>query len=331
LSTTKTTVKTGILLINLGTPDAPTATKVRRYLAEFLHDRRVVDTPRWLWWPILHGIILRIRPRPAARAYRKIWTPQGSPLLQITRQLGHELRSVLQTNSDSAPQVAIAMCYGQPSIASALQELAQKDIDRLLVLPLYPQYSATTTAAAFDLVFKELMRWRVVPALHTIDQYHAHPAYIDAVSDSVRSHWQQQPRAQKLLFSFHGLPQSYVDAGDPYAAQCQRSSQLIADRLGLAPQDWQLCYQSRFGRKPWLQPYTDKTLIEWARQGTESVDVICPGFAVDCLETLEEINMQNRALFLENGGKSFNYIPALNSATPHARALAAILGDSLAI
>lgn len=328
-NTTVSTCRTGILLVNLGSPEAPTAAALRRYLAEFLGDPRVVEAPRWLWWFAMHGVILRIRPPRSARSYARIWTdegtPMGSPLIAISTRQREALAQRMQQHHGEAVQVELAMRYGQPSIASALQKLQQQGMQRLIVLPLYPQYSATTTATVFDEVSRVLQGWRVLPTLHFIRDYHRHAAYIDALAGSIRQHWQQHGRAQKLLFSFHGIPQRYVDAGDPYADQCRHTAQLVAQRLQLDEDAWLLVFQSRFGREPWLQPYCDITLEALPSQGVKTVDVISPGFAADCLETLEEIDIENRDIFLKAGGDEFRYIAALNDRSGHIDMLCELL------
>ncbi len=308
---------TGILLTNLGTPSAPTAAAIRRYLAEFLWDPRVVEQPRWLWWLVLHGIILRLRPRRVAKAYGEIWTEAGSPLLHISQQQAELLQTRLEAVFNGPVKVALAMRYGEPSIPAGLQALRQAGARRILVLPLYPQYSATTTAATFDAVTKELQQWRWLPELRFISHYHDHPSYIQALATSIENCWQSNGRAEQLLFSFHGLPQRYLNAGDPYFCECHKTARLVAETLQLQDAEWQTTFQSRFGPEPWLQPYTDHTLEKLAKQGIRHVQIICPGFASDCLETLEEINMQNREIFLQAGGEQFHYIPALNTEADH--------------
>ena len=314
---------TGILLVNLGSPDAPTAPALRRYLAEFLGDPRVVEAPRWLWWLAMHGVILRIRPPRSAKSYARIWTdngaPMGSPLIAISHRQTEALRA--RFADDNKVVVELAMRYGNPSIASAVDKLLQAGIEQLVVLPLYPQYSATTTATVFDEISRVLQQLRVIPGLCFIRDYYRHEAYINAVANSIEQHWREQGRAQKLLFSFHGIPQRYVDAGDPYADQCQQTAERIAARLQLQGEEWTLVFQSRFGREPWLQPYCDRTLEALPQQGVKSVDVISPGFAADCLETLEEIDMENREIFLQAGGEQFHYIAALNDRPDHIDAL----------
>jgi ferrochelatase len=309
--------KVGVLLVNLGTPDAPTPAAVRRFLAEFLWDRRVIDAPRWLWWLALHAVILRVRPARSAHAYRQIWTSDGSPLLVHSRALAERVGAALgATRAGFDASVALGMSYGSPSIRDALAQLRSAGARRLIVLPLYPQYSGTSTASAFDRVTAELQRWRRVPDLHFIAGYHDEPAYIDAVCAGIREHWRTRERAH-LLFSFHGIPRRYVQAGDPYHEQCLRTARLVAARLALGEADWSTSFQSRVGREEWLRPYTDELLLQYARQGPRRLTVVCPGFAADCLETLEEIAIRNRAAFLANGGESCDYVPALNADDAH--------------
>ncbi|TXH03943.1 MAG: ferrochelatase [Nevskiaceae bacterium] len=307
------TARPGVLLVNLGTPDAPTAPAIRRYLREFLADRRVVEAPRAIWLPVLYGIILPFRPRKLVHAYQSVWTPQGSPLMAASLAQAASLRRLL---GEQIP-VALGMTYGRPSVESAIDELTAQGVNRVIVLPLYPQYSATTTAAVTDAVFRVLMSRRDVPALDTIRDYHDHPAYIAALADSVRSHWQRHGRDAHLLMSFHSIPQEYVDKGDPYGQHCQRSAALLAQTLGLNADQWSISYQSRLGPKRWLQPYTDEYVASLAQRGIKALDVICPGFAADCLETLEEIAIRYREVFLEAGGQTFRYIPALNADAAH--------------
>lgn len=315
---------TGILLVNLGTPDAPTAAALRRYLAEFLSDRRVVEIPRLLWWPILHGIILRTRPAKSAAKYATIWTPEGSPLLAIGRRQQAGLQARL--TGHGPVHVALGMRYGRPSIAAALGELRAAGCERLLVLPLYPQYSAATTATALDALAAEFARWRRLPELRCVMQYHDEPAWIDALAASIDAHATAHGGlAERVLFSFHGLPKRNLALGDPYHCQCLKSARLVAERLGLADGRWAVAFQSRFGRAEWLKPYTSATLQQWAGAGVRSVDVICPGFAADCLETLEEIAIENRLLFEQAGGGTLRYVPALNDAPAHLDALAALI------
>lgn len=320
--------RTGVLLVNLGSPDAPTASALRRYLAEFLWDPRVVEAPRWLWWCALHLVILRIRPSRSAKAYAKVWTDEGSPLIAISKRQHQAIAKTLADNNLDVV-VELAMRYGNPSIAAGMQALREKGARRILVLPLYPQYSATTVASVIDEVTDVARRWRWLPELRFINQYHDYPVYINALADSITQHWQQQGRGQKLLFSFHGIPQRYVDNGDPYFCHCQKTARLVAEKLQLTDDEWMVVFQSRFGREPWLQPYCDKTLQALPAEGVKSVDVISPGFSADCLETLEEIDMENREYFLEAGGEQFQYIPALNDRPEHIDALCEIITQHL--
>lgn len=312
--------RTAVLLVNLGTPDAATASAVRRYLAQFLHDYRVVDLTRWLWCPILHFVILPLRGRKVARTYASIWGPDGSPLLALSQKLTRATQQALP-----GVPVRLAMRYGNPSIRDVLRELHDQGLERLVVLPLYPQYAASTSASVFDGVVRELSSWRRVPALRFIDDYHRDPGWVEAVADSIHRHRAEHGAAKKLLMSFHGIPQRFVREGDPYAAQCEAGARLIAAAAGLADDEWMLTFQSRFGREPWLQPYTDRTLEKLAADGVDSIDVICPGFAVDCIETLEEIEVENAEIFHAAGGKTLRYIPALNDNPEHARVMASVL------
>ena len=307
----------GVLLVNLGTPDSPSVADVRRYLREFLWDPRVVELARPLWWLVLNLVILTTRPRRSAKAYAKVWTEAGSPLLVISKKQHAALQALLQTRDGSPVKVALAMRYGKPGIAAGLQELRDAGARRVLVLPLYPQYSATTTAAIVDAVADELRHWRALPELRFINDYHRHPAYISALADSVRRYWSVHGEPDKLLLSFHGIPQEYVDAGDPYAQQCYKTAELLIAALELPAERWQLSFQSRLGPKQWLQPYTDHTLEALAREGVRNVHVLCPGFSVDCLETLEEVAMENRDIFLEAGGEQYGYIECLNDHASH--------------
>lgn len=321
---------TAVLLVNLGTPAAPTQDAVRDYLAEFLSDPRIVESPRWLWWPVLHGYILRTRPRRSAEAYAKVWRDDGSPLLVFSERLAGAVRAELERRSSGQVAVALAMTYGEPSIRTVVKELMERGVRRLLVLPLFPQYSATSSGAALDAVMRMMMRLRWQPQLRTIDDYHADAGYLAALAASVQAHWANHGRGQKLLMSFHGIPQQYVEAGDPYPEQCRETARRLGDALGVPEDQLVVTFQSRLGRRPWLRPYTDETIEELARQGVEALDVLCPGFAVDCLETLEEVALRYRTTFLTNGGKQFRYIPALNDSRAHATALADIAMRQLA-
>ncbi len=311
----------GILLTNVGTPDAPTAAAVRRYLRQFLSDRRVIDLPRAIWLPILYLVVLPLRPRRSARAYASIWTNEGSPLLCIMQDLATALASALRLQSTNPIEVAVGMGYGNPSMSHALEQLRAAGCSRLVVLPLFPQYSSPTTGSAFDAVARALASCRQVPEMRTIFGYHDQGRYIEALARSVREFWEQHGAADRLLISFHGLPKRYDAAGDPYRGQCEQTGARLATALDLDANRFGLAYQSRFGREEWLQPYTDPTLQEWARKGLGSADVICPGFAVDCLETLEEIAIRSRQAFLQSGGQRLRYIPALNDRSDHVAAL----------
>lgn len=322
--TTRDAEPTGVLITNLGTPAAPTSAAVRRYLAEFLSDPRVVELPRWLWLPILHAVILRLRPRRSAAAYRQIWTDEGSPLLVNAKRQARALEDMLSQRWRGQVKVALGMRYGEPSIAAALQRLADWGARRVLVLPLYPQYSATTTASTYDAVFRALAGERRMPDLRFVSQYHEHPGYIDALAVSVAAAREQNGDHGRLLFSFHGLPQRYCDDGDPYYGQCLETARLVAARLQEAPDNWAVAFQSRVGKQKWLQPYTESLLCEWGKSGVRRVQVLCPGFSADCLETLEEIAIRAAALFRSCGGESLHYIAALNDRPEHITALANI-------
>lgn len=321
--------RTGVLLTNLGTPDAPTPAAVRRYLAEFLSDPRVVEIPRPLWRIILHGIILRTRPRRSAEAYAKVWGDSGSPLLHIATMQRDALAAMLHARMGPGCEVALAMRYGQPSIASVLEQLRQKNVRKLLVLPLYPQYSATTTAATIDEVTRVLRRWRWIPELRTINQYHDRGGYIGALWQSITRFWTANGHGDKLLFSFHGIPEQNLRNGDPYHCQCHATARLVAERLNLSDDKWAISFQSRLGRAQWLRPYTDDVLTQWANAGTKRVDVVCPGFSADCLETLEEVAIGYRELFQREGGGDLHYVPALNTDDAHIEFLANLVQQHL--
>lgn len=318
MTATTTECKAGILLINLGTPDSPSPRDVKRYLREFLSDPRVVEMPRILWWPILNGVILNLRPRRSARAYAKIWDKKGSPLLVHTLAQADALQHLLGGNLKVVP----AMRYGRPSIASGLEELLDAGCGRVLVFPLYPQYSATTTASAFDAVVDELKHQRVIPELRLLNQYYDDPGYIQALAASVKGFQARHGEPDMLVLSYHGLPQRYADAGDPYPLQCEATSAALARTLGLNDDQWTQSYQSRMGREAWLAPATSDRLRQLAREGCGHVQVICPGFSADCLETLEEIAMENRDIFIRAGGERYEYIPCLNDSEAHMLALA---------
>ncbi len=322
--------RTGVLITNLGTPDAPTTPALRRYLAQFLRDPRVVEMSRPLWWLILHGVILRLRPRRSAAAYRKVFDEQGSPLLVHTRNQAHALAQRLGDRGHGNICVEYAMRYGNPSIEAGLQRLFNQGVRRLLLLPLYPQYSATTTASTFDALAADFQRRRWLPELRMITHYHDYPAYIRALVRRIRQHWESHPRPERLLFSYHGIPLRYLHNGDPYHCECFKTSRLVAEALGLEDDQYMTVFQSRFGREEWLKPYIDETLKRLPGEGVQSVQVICPGFSADCLETLEEIAEENRDYFLEAGGQRFEYISALNDRPEHIDALTQLVEDNLA-
>lgn len=320
-------LRQGVLLVNLGTPDAPTPEAVKRYLAEFLHDHRVVDLTRWLWCPILHGIILQVRPKRVAKAYAGVWTDKGSPLLAISLQQQAAIKAELNQRGLDLP-VELAMTYGNPSIDKGLQVLVDQGVEEVIVLPLYPQYSATTTGAVFDKLAKVIAKRPEFPAISFIRDYYRRDRYLEALAQSVKDHWQEHGKGERLLISFHGIPKRYADNGDPYPQHCHYTAEQLALRLGLDAGEWLCSFQSRFGREEWLQPYTDKTLEQWGAE-IGQVDVICPAFAADCLETLEEIQVENREIFCEAGGESLSYIPALNDREDHISLLADLIQEKV--
>lgn len=310
-----------VILVNLGTPDAPTPSAVRRYLREFLSDRRVVEAPRLLWWLVLNLFVLPFRPRRVAKLYAAIWTKEGSPLLVFTRALAVKVGAAI---ADPRVRVHAAMSYGEPSLAALLWKLEAENVKRVLVLPLYPQFSATSSGVVVDIVARYLQQTRRAPDLRIVRDYCDDPAYLDAVADSIRRFRAAEGADSHLMFSFHGIPQFCADRGDPYPHCCETTARGVAARLGLPENAWTLAYQSRFGRLQWLRPYADETLKSWPQQGVKSLQVVCPGFAVDCLETLEEVAEQNRETFLHAGGERYAYIPALNDSPAHADLLAAL-------
>jgi ferrochelatase len=316
---------TGVLLVNLGTPDAPDKPSLRRYLKEFLSDPRVVEIPRLVWYPILYGIILNKRPAASAAKYQSVWTADGSPLMAISLQQQKALQKEMEIRFDGPVKIELAMRYGNPSIPSGLLKLKEAGARRILILPLYPQYCAATNATTFDKVFDELKRWRWLPELRLVNHYHDHPGYIAALADSVLQHWEQHPRGQVLIMSFHGIPKRNLTLGDPYFCECHKTARLLAAELNLKPDEYRVTFQSRFGKAEWLQPYTDKTLQALPTEGIKNVDILCPGFAADCLETLEEIQVENREYFQHAGGENYHYIPALNANPKHIHALADII------
>ena len=321
--------KQGVILCNLGTPDAPQTAELRRYLKEFLSDPRVVEIPRLLWWIILNLIILRIRPRRSAALYRSVWTDQGSPLLIHSRAQVDGVQQILAEKYADKVPVVLGMRYGNPSIEAAIHKLTDMNVRHITVLPLYPQYSGATTGSTFDAVAKAFGKLRWVPELHFVSGYHQSPSYIDALCSSIRHHIEKQGRPDKLIFSYHGTPQRHLNNGDPYHCFCQQTTRLVRERMGLHEDQVLTSFQSRFGREPWLQPYTDKTLQTLPADGVKHIAVICPGFASDCLETIEEINIEGRKIFTDAGGEQFHYIPCLNDNSAHIEALAEIVGKQL--
>lgn len=318
----------GVLITNLGSPDAATVPAVRRYLKEFLWDPRVVEIPRPIWWLILHGIVLPFRPSKTAHAYQQVWTAEGSPLVAMSQRQVNALQRELTQRVQAPVHVALGMRYGNPSIAHGLRQLRNANVQRLLVFPLYPQYSAATTATAFDAVAKEFADWRWLPELRMIGSYHDDPGYITALANSIREYWQTNGQAECLFFSFHGMPKRTLLAGDPYHCQCQKTARLVAEELQLSSSQWIIAFQSRFGREEWLKPYAQETLQELPKKNIKSVDVVCPGFSADCLETLEEMALRNRDFFIAAGGQQYRYIAALNEREDHIKALADIAMDN---
>jgi ferrochelatase len=312
--------RTAVVLCNLGTPDEPTAPALRRYLAEFLSDHRVVEIPKPIWWLILHGIILRVRPKKSAAKYASVWMPEGSPLKVWTEKQATLLRGYLGERGHQVT-VRYAMRYGNPSIPAVLDELKAQGMTRVLFIPAYPQYSGTTTASVFDAVATWGLNIRNLPEIRFVNRYHDDAGYIEALAKKVRQHWMHHGQADQLVMSFHGVPERTLMLGDPYHCECHKTARLLAERLGLSKDRYLVTFQSRFGKAKWLQPYTEPTLQALAKEGVKSVDLICPGFTSDCLETLEEINMEAREAFLHAGGKTFNYIECVNDSPDWIRAL----------
>ncbi len=324
-----TASRTGVLLINLGTPDAPTKQALRPYLKEFLSNSRVIEIPPWVWWLILNGIILNIRPKKSAEKYALVWTPEGSPLKVHTERQTKLLSELLGQRSQSPLLVEYAMSIGNPSIAEIMNRMKKQGCQRILVLPLYPQYAASSTAAALDGVFAQLGKMRNAPAIRTIKHYHDHPGYIAALAKNISDHWVETGRPNKLVMSFHGVPRFTLDKGDPYHCECQKTGRLLAEALGLDTNQYQICFQSRFGRTEWLRPYTAEILKQLGQENTKRLDIVCPGFVSDCLETLEEIAIEGRAIFIQAGGGEFNYISCLNERNEWIQTLADIALDNL--
>ena len=325
--------KIGVLVTNLGTPQAATGKALKVYLKQFLSDPRVVEIPRVIWWLILNGIILNIRPKRSAKLYETVWTERGSPLLYHTQDQADAIsKKLAEHNIDGKMDhvmVRYAMRYGQPSIESVMEEMQRDGASKIVVLPLYPQYSGATSGSTFDAIAALFTKTRWVPHFRFVSSYHDNDNYINACAEKIKAHWQENGRAEKLMLSYHGVPRSYLEAGDPYYCHCQKTSRLIAEKLGLDKEQCITTFQSRFGKAEWLRPYTDATLKELSANGTKSIDVFCPGFSADCLETIEEIAEENKEYFLEGGGESYHYITALNSEPLHIEALADIIRHNI--
>jgi ferrochelatase len=324
-----TAERVGVLLVNLGTPDSPSYFAVQRYLRQFLGDRRVIETSRLIWLPLLYGVVLPFRPIKTVRKYRKIWMRDGSPLAVYSRLLTAKVGAVLRARFGDGIRVELGMTYGNPGVARAVKVLAEQNVKKLLVLPMYPQYCSSTTGSVFDRTAKVLQRWRWIPETRFVNDYHRDPGYVAALTTSIENHWKQAGERSHLLFSYHGIPAVYVQEGDPYQAQAEATTRLVVARLGLAEGDFSHCYQSRFGSVVWLQPYTEDTLKELAKRGLRKLTVVSPSFAVDCLETLEEVAIEYRDKFLELGGEELTLVPCLNDDDRHAEALADIVQGQL--
>jgi ferrochelatase len=317
----------GVLLVNSGTPASPEPRDVRKFLEGLLSDRRVVELPRLFWYPILYGLILPLRPRRIAAKYRHIWMDEGSPLIVLSERLRTELSSALSQKTLAPLSIELGMLYSPPSVHDALERLRNAGSQRILVVPLFPQYCGATTGAVYDQVNAELRRWRWLPEMRFIASYEDQPGYIEALRASVASHWEQHGRTKHLIVSFHGIPEVYAHSGDPYFHKCKHTARLLADELMLGENQWSVSFQSRFGPGSWLKPYTIEVMAQLPRRGIDAVTVVCPGFSVDCLETLEEIEIENRQAFMAAGGKTFQYVPALNARPEHARFLADLIAQ----
>lgn len=313
--------KTAVLLVNLGTPEAPTEEAVREYLREFLSDPRVVTIPKFIWWFILNGVVLRKRPAESAKVYQKVWTAEGSPLLVYSERIQRSLQALADEKSAGQYTFMLGMRYGHPSIASVMERIKQLAPDNIIVLPLYPQFATSSTGTALHAFKQAYAKWKSAPKSKAIVDYHDNDAYISALANSVQKYWAENGKADCLVMSFHGVPERTISQGDPYLSHCEKTAQLLADKLELEPMQWRLVFQSRFGKAKWIQPYCVEVLQELPADGVKKIDVICPGFSADCLETLEEIALQNRDVFLEAGGESYHYIPALNDNEEHISAL----------
>ena len=309
--------KTGVLLVNLGTPEAPTPSALRTYLREFLSDPRVVEIPRLVWLLILHGIILRVRPAKSAKLYQGIWTEQGSPLLVISKQQKEKVSQRLIEEYGDNVIVDVAMRYGQPAINERLKSFQQQGVNNIVIMPLYPQYAGPTTGSVFDAVVNEIKKWRWIPSLHFVSSYHDNSNYIDALANSITEHIDTHGKPDKLVLSYHGMPKLFLERGDPYYCFCAKTTRLLSERLSLCEEDFVMTFQSRFGKAEWLKPYTDETLESLAKGGDKHIAVISPAFSADCLETLEELEEENREVFIDSGGETYHYIPALNDRDDH--------------
>ena len=323
------TAKVGVLIANTGTPAGPTKKALRPYLKQFLSDPRIVDLPRWLWWLILNGIILNTRPKRSAKAYARVWTEHGSPLAVYTEAQAAALKKKLESSWGDRLVVDWAMRYGKPSIGERLLKMQEQGVEKLLVLPLYPQYASATTASIFDAVADFFKQQLWLPEIRFVTQYFDRPEYINAIAESIRNHWQTHQQAEKLIFSYHGEPLRYLHKGDPYHCQCLKTTRLVAEELELTEAQYLTTFQSRFGPGEWLRPYTSETLQSLPAQGVSRVQILCPGFAADCLETVDEIATENKEYFIKAGGKEFQYIPALNASSMHIDALSSVIEDEL--
>lgn len=320
--------KYGVLIVNLGTPDRASCGRVRKFLGQFLSDKRVIDYPSWLWQPLLQGIILTFRPHKVARVYRTIWG-EDSPLRVISYQQAEAVSERLAQQYGENIPVEIGMTYGNPSVESAMNKLMEQGVTNIVAIPMYPQYSATTSAASYDAIARVMMKTRVIPNLRLIRDYSKNPGYIQVLANSIKNYWDEHGKGEKLMFSFHGIPKRYVTLGDPYQAYCEQTANDTAEVLGLNKDDYYICYQSRVGKEEWLQPYTDKTLEELPNKGVKHLDLVCPAFSVDCLETLEEIAEENKEVFEEAGGEQYRYIPALNADAEHMDFITEIIAKEL--
>lgn len=321
--------KIGVLVTNLGTPEAPTARALRDFLREFLSDPRVVEIPRVIWMLILHGIVLRVRPKKSAALYKTVWTDEGSPLMVISKKQKDKISASLTEKYGDNVTVALAMRYGKPTIEDALNTFQQSGVNDIVILPLYPQYSGPTTASTFDAVVKTIQKWRWIPSLRFISGYHDNPKYIKALAHSINEHIKQHGKPDKLVLSYHGMPQLFLERGDPYYCFCSMTTRLVTEELGFNKDDFEMTFQSRFGKAEWLKPYTDVTLEKLAQEGHKHIAIISPAFSADCLETLEELEHENRAVFIEAGGETYHYIPALNDDELHIEALVDVISASI--